>query len=170
MTHQKWCIVQLYGGGLSLEDLANVTFITGSRTGNESIINTALSFYGQVGGEPFWTWWGYSSRVDWCAIFVSYCMNLWGHSEVCYQSCKDGGVPYFQGLGQWADGSFTDLAAGDVIFFDWEGDGIANHTGLVIGTDGTYVYTIEGNSCDACRIKQYELGSGVILGYGLMNY
>jgi len=40
----------------------------------------------------------------------------------------------------------------------------------VIGTDGERVYTVEGNSGDACKIKSYPLGSSVIRGYGLMNW
>ena len=75
-----------------------------------------------------------------------------------------------QGEGRWASGGYTDLVAGDVIFFDWNGDGKAQHTGLVIGTDGEYVYTVEGNSGDTCRTKKYEINSSVIMGYGLMNY
>lgn len=163
-------VSQVYGGGLTMEDLTGVTWVNGSRAGNQAIIDLALSQVGQVGGQPYWSWYGYSTRVEWCACFVSWCMNKTGHSEVKYSSCQYGGVPYFQGQGRWANGGFSDLAAGDVIFFDWELDGQANHTGLVIGTDGTYVYTVEGNSGDACRMKKYELGSSVVMGYGLMNY
>jgi hypothetical protein len=97
-------------------------------------------------------------------------MNNNGHSEVRFSSCNYGGVPYFKNNGRWANGGYTDLVAGDVIFFDWNGDGKAQHTGIVIGTDGTKVYTVEGNSGDACRLKEYSINSGVILGYGLMNY
>ena len=93
-----------------------------------------------------------------------------GHSEVRYASCQYGGVPYFSDAGRWASGGYTDLVAGDVIFFDWDGDGTADHTGLVIGTDGTSVYTVEGNSGDTCKTKKYALNSSVILGYGLMNW
>jgi len=42
--------------------------------------------------------------------------------------------------------------------------------GIVIGTDGTNVYTVEGNSGNACKIKSYPLNSSVIRGYGLMNW
>lgn len=159
-----------YGGGLTMEDLSGVTWINGSRISNQAIIDLALSQVGQVGGQPYWYWYGFSSRVEWCACFVSWCMDKQGHSEVRYASCQSGGVPYFQSLGQWARGGYTDLVAGDVIFFDWNGDGEAQHTGLVIGTDGEYVYTVEGNSGDTCRTKKYLINSNVILGYGLMNY
>lgn len=163
-------VSQDYGGGLTMEDLSGVEWVNGTRVGNQAIIDLALSQVGQVGGQPYWSWYGFSSRVAWCACFVSWCMNQVGHSEVRYASCQYGGVPYFQGAGRWANGGYTDLVAGDVIFFDWDGDGKANHTGLVIGTDGSYVYTVEGNSGDTCKTKKYAINSSVILGYGLMNW
>lgn len=163
-------VSQDYGGGLTMEDLSGVQWVNGSRVGNQAIIDLALSQVGQVGGQPYWSWYGFSSRVEWCACFVSWCMNQVGHSEVRYASCQYGGVPYFSDAGRWASGGYTDLVAGDVIFFDWDGDGTADHTGLVIGTDGTSVYTVEGNSGDTCKTKKYALNSSVILGYGLMNW
>jgi len=163
-------VAELYGGGLTMQDLSGVTWVDGSRVGNQVIIDTALTQVGQVGGQPYWSWYGFSSRVEWCACFVSWCMNQVGHSEVRYASCHWGGIPYFESVGRYASGGYTDLVAGDVIFFDWEGDGLANHTGLVIGRDDQYVYTVEGNSGDTCRTKKYALNSSVIMGYGLMNW
>lgn len=159
-----------YGGGLTTEDLAGVVWVNGSRSGNQTIINIALSQVGQVGGQPFWSWYGYSTRVEWCACFLSWCMNQVGHGEVKFSSCHYGGMPYFQGISQWVNGGYTDLAAGDVIFFDWQGDGVVDHTGLVIGTDGSYVYTVEGNSGDTCKIKKYSISTSVIIGYGIMYW
>lgn len=54
--------------------------------------------------------------------------------------------------------------------FDWDLDGSADHVGLVIGRDGNRVYTVEGNSGDACKIKSYPLDYACIKGYGLMNW
>ena len=56
------------------------------------------------------------------------------------------------------------------IFFDWDLDGSADHVGIVVGTDGSRVYTVEGNSGDACKIKSYDLNYQSIKGYGLMNW
>ena len=49
-------------------------------------------------------------------------------------------------------------------------DGVADHVGLVLGRDGSRVYTVEGNSGDACKIKSYPLDYACIKGYGLMNW
>ncbi len=162
-----------FGGGYGAStDLSGVEFIEGSRVGNQALIDIALSQEGQVGGQPYWSWYGFNSRVEWCACFVSWVFNQAGYSEPKFASCTWGGMPWFTGKGQFASGNYTDLVAGDVIFFNWSGNqsGGADHVGLVIGTDGTKVYTVEGNSGDSCKVKSYPLNSSVIRGYGLMNY
>ena len=48
----------------------------------------------------------------------------------------------------------------------------ASHTGIVVGCDGEYVYTIEGNSSNAVRERKYKIGSssyGKISGWIRMN-
>ena len=71
---------------------------------------------------------------------------------------------------QWGGRDYANIAPGDAIFFDWDLDGSADHVGLVVGTDGSRVYTVEGNSGDACKIKSYPLTYECIKGYGLMNW
>ena len=159
-----------YGSGLGISDLSGVKWTNGSREGNKKLIDLALTQEGQVGGEPYWRFMNFSSRVEWCACFVSWCMYNAGDPNVKFAHCQNQGIPYFKSVGRWAAGNFKDLAPGDVIFFDWKADGIADHVGLVIGTDDKFVYTIEGNSGDVCRIRQYDLDSTVIAGYGLMNW
>ena len=41
--------------------------------GSDDIVAVALSQVGNVGGQPYWSWYGFSSRVEWCACFVSWC-------------------------------------------------------------------------------------------------
>jgi cell wall-associated NlpC family hydrolase len=163
----------IFGGGTNNSapstDLSGVRFQNGTRVGNQNTVNIAKDQVGNVGGQPYWSWYGFNSRVEWCACFVSWCLNQAGYSEPKFASCNSQGVPWFRDHGQWANGNYKDLAPGDVIFFDWEGDGSADHVGIVIGTDGERVYTVEGNSGDSCRIRDYDLNSNVIMGYGLMN-
>ena len=142
---------------------------TGTRRGNEEVAAIALSQVGQVGGYPYWSWYGFSSRVEWCACFVSWCYAQVGLSEPRFSGCTSGGMAWFQSHGQWADRNYADIAPGDAIFFDWDGSGNADHVGIVVGVDETRVYTVEGNSGnDACNYKSYLRGSSVIRGYGLM--
>jgi len=165
---------QLYGGGMSLEDISGVIWVNGSRVGCQDIVDHALSQVGNVGGQPYWSYYGFSNRVAWCACFVHWVMNTGGYGDEYAQSANNAYCPtlnaWFVNAGRWADSSFRDIVPGDTIFFDWEGDGRANHIGIVIGRDDTYVYTVEGNSGDAVKVKQYSLTSSVIKGYGLMNY
>ncbi|MBS4860895.1 MAG: CHAP domain-containing protein, partial [Eubacterium limosum] len=49
--------------------------------GDGEIVTVALSQVGNVGGEPYWSWYGFGSRVEWCACFVSWCANECGYIE-----------------------------------------------------------------------------------------
>ena len=44
----------------------------GYKSGGEDIVSVALSQLGNEGGQPYWSWYGFNSRVEWCACFVSY--------------------------------------------------------------------------------------------------
>ena len=164
----------LFGGGSpdtsGSEDLSGVQFINGTRPGNPQLVELAKSQVGNVGGYPYWSWYGFDSRVEWCACFVSWCYNQAGKSELRFAGCEWQGVPWFQSHGQWGARGYENIAPGDAIFFDWDLDGTADHVGIVVGTDGSRVYTVEGNSGDACKIKSYDLNYQSIKGYGLMNW
>ena len=137
---------------------------------DDAIVKVALSQVGNVGGEPYWSWYGFNSRVEWCACFVSWCYGQSGRTEPRFAGCQSQGVPWFQSHGQWGARGYENIAPGDAIFFDWDLDGSADHVGIVVGTDGSRVYTVEGNSGDACKIKSYDLNYQSIKGYGLMNW
>ena len=164
----------IFGGGSpdtsASEDLSGVDFVNGTRPGNTAIVELAKQQVGNVGGRPYWSWYGFSSRVEWCACFVSWCYGQMGLSEPRFAACQSQGIPWFTSHGQWGARGYENIAPGDAIFFDWDLDGSADHVGLVIGTDGQRVYTVEGNSGDACKIKSYPLDYACIKGYGLMNW
>ena len=164
----------IFGGGSPdmgiSEDLTGVEFVNGSRPGNPAVVDIAKSQVGNVGGQPYWSWYGFGSRVEWCACFVSWCYGQMGLSEPRFAGCQSQGVPWFQSHGQWGARGYANIAPGDAIFFDWDLDGSADHVGIVVGTDGSRVYTVEGNSGDACKIKSYDLNYECIKGYGLMNW
>ena len=164
----------IFGGGSpdtgASEDLSGVQLVNGTRPGNTAIVELAKRQAGNVGGRTFWSWYGFNSRVEWCACFVSWCYGQAGLSEPRFAGCQSQGVPWFQSRGQWGARGYENIAPGDAIFFDWDLDGSADHVGIVIGTDGSRVYTVEGNSGDACKIKSYDLNYQCIKGYGLMNW
>ena len=164
----------IFGGGSAdtsdSESLAGVEFVNGTRPGNQAVVDIAKSQVGNVGGQPYWSWYGFTSRVEWCACFVSWCYGQMGLSEPRFAACQSQGIPWFQSHGQWGGRDYANIAPGDAIFFDWDLDGSADHVGIVVGTDGSRVYTVEGNSGDACKIKSYSLTYEYIKGYGLMNW
>ena len=144
----------------------------GIYTEDGEIVSVALSQVGNVGGEPYWSWYGFNSRVEWCACFVSWCANECGYIDAGvvpkFAGCIQGSN-WFKERGLWQDGSFTP-SAGHIIFFDWEGDGETDHVGIVERVENGTVYTVEGNSGNACKQNSYSIGSSVIYGYGTPAY
>ena len=140
--------------------------------GNQAIVEVALTQLGNQGGQPYWSWYGFNSRVEWCACFVSWCADQCGYIESGlvpkFAGCVDG-ANWFKSNGKWQDRTY-EPKVGDIIFFDWEGDGTTDHVGIVEKCENGTVYTVEGNSGDACRQRQYTVGSRNIYGYGIPAY
>lgn len=140
--------------------------------GNQAIVEVALTQLGNEGGQPYWSWYGFDGRVEWCACFVSWCAEQCGYLDSGivpkFAGCVDG-ANWFKGNGQWQDRNY-EPTAGTIIFFDWENDGETDHVGIVEKCENGVVYTVEGNSGDACRQNQYSVGSSSIYGYGIPAY
>lgn len=151
----------------------------GISVGDGEIVTVALSQVGNVGGQPYWSWYGFDGRVEWCACFVSWCANECGYIDSGvvpkFAGCV-GGVQWFKDREQWLDGS-AEPAPGMIIFFDWNNkgssgpqDGQSDHVGIVEKVENGIVYIVEGNSGDTCRQNQYPVGHYEILGYGVPQY
>ena len=155
-----------FGTDIDPEEFSQILATTAS-----DMVAIAQSQIGQTGGQPYWSWYGFGSRVEWCAIFVSWCANQCGYLDAGilpkFASCGVG-VKWFQNRGQWLPGSATP-EPGMVIFFQWYGSDslIADHVGIVEKVEGGRVYTIEGNSNDQVRRNSYPIGYGEIKGYGV---
>lgn len=138
--------------------------------GNQQIVSIALAEVGTASGEKYWSWYGFSSEVEWCACFVSWCGDQAGLIDSGampkFSLCADG-VTWFQSQGKWQDPGSTP-AAGWLVFFDWDGDGTSDHVGIVESCENGTVRTIEGNSSDMVRRNQYSAGSSSIQGYGIL--
>ncbi len=83
--------------------------------------------------EPYWFWYGFSGRVEWCACFASWCANECGYIDTGVIPKFAGCVPgaeWFKEHGQWEERDFIP-DAGQIIFFDGEGDGETDHVGIV---------------------------------------
>lgn len=149
----------------------------GFGTGDGEIVAVALSQVGNIGGQPYWSWYGFSYRVDWCAIFVSWCADQCGYIDTGvmpkFAGCVQGSQ-WFKDRGRWQDRSY-EPQPGDVIFYDWDDpggfsgpqDGIPDHVGIVEKVENGRVYTVEGNSGDKCAQRSYPVGYYEIWGYGI---
>ena len=140
--------------------------------GNAAMVAVAQSQIGNIGGAPYWSWWGLDYRVEWCAIFVSWCADQCGHLDAGVLPKMEGVRPYvdwFIERGQWQGRDYEPIP-GDIIFFDWESDGLADHVGIVEKVENGLIYTIEGNTGDVCAERRYTLGSAPVYGFGLPLY
>ena len=151
----------------------------GIGVGDGEIVVVALSQLGNVGGQPYWSWYGFNSRVEWCACFVSWCANECGYLDAGVIPRTAGcisGSDWFKDRGLWQDNSY-EPRPGDIIYFDWDNkgnsgpqDGLADHVGIVEKVENGLVYTVEGNSGDSCRENRYAIGHYEIYGYGTPAY
>ena len=151
-------LIQHYGVRTPYIDLVDNVWVALTQEGN--------------GGDPYWSWYGFSSRVEWCACFVSWCADQCGYIEsgvIPKFSLCSSGMEWFESRGQFMDGSYVPTS-GDLIFFDWGNDGNIDHVGIVESVvDGT-VYTVEGNSGDKVVRRDYPIGYEQIEGYGVACY
>ncbi|HHU55141.1 MAG TPA: CHAP domain-containing protein [Acholeplasmataceae bacterium] len=138
------------------------------------IVEIGLAEEGYVEEGPdnenkYGVWYQYEN-VAWCAIFVSWCANEAGIGTdiiTRYCLCSEA-VRWFQKQGNYKFRGEYEPITGDIIFF--QSGGNISHTGIVVDCDGTYVYTIEGNTSNSVRQRTYRLTDTYIHGYGVPNY
>lgn len=161
-------IVMVFSSSMAVigndDDLADVP-------ADGSIVEVAQSQLGNRGGRPYWSWYGFADHVDWCACFVSWCADRCGYIEKNifpkFSYCQDGANWFIQKQ-QWYRKSIRPKP-GMIIFFDWDGNGVADHVGIVKSCKDNMVRTIEGNSGDMCKENQYAVGNEMIMGYGMVE-
>jgi hypothetical protein len=145
----------------------------GIHNGSEDIVAVAISQIGNVNGDPYWSWYGFGSRVEWCATFVSWCANECGYIDAGiipkFAACQTQGIPWFRSRGLWQEPGYVPTP-GDIIFFDWGQDGTSDHVGIVEYVEGDVVHTVEGNTSNSVARRTYRLDSNSICGYGVPMY
>lgn len=138
------------------------------RGSNARIVEIAKSQIGNIGGEKYWSWYGFESRVEWCAIFVSWCAQQSGDLNITVPRFAgvDSGMAWYKEKNSWRNSDYVP-SPGDVVFFDWDLDNDPDHVGIVEKVEDNKLYTIEGNSNDKCRNKVYDIFSFYIFGFGV---
>ena len=108
------------------------------------------------------------SAYPWCCVFVWWVFKECGLSNLFYGGQKTAYCPtavsWFKNQGLWHTSGYQ---PGDVIFFSWKNNGVADHVGIVESVNGSKVTCIEGNAGNAVsRIVR----SSNILGVGRPSY
>lgn len=119
----------------------------------KSVIDIAAAEIGYAENPPgtnrtkFGKWFGLNG-VAWCGIFVSWAYHHAGYplGNIGYRKGFAGcmtAVSHFRKAGKIT----TDPQPGDIVFFDWTGDGTFDHTGIFVRKiNDTHFETIEGNT------------------------
>ena len=84
-------------------------------------VEVAKKWLGNEGGEKFWRYMGFGGRVSWCANECNYVAT----GIVPAHALCDDGISWFESRNQWKDGNYKP-SPGDVIYFDWDRNGIDN--------------------------------------------
>ena len=124
--------------------------------------------------EPNWP-----AETPWCACFISWALK---QAEVPNNTGRENwyaDVDYFMAdfvktidpIGQWTWQEYvndpdTQIQAGDLVFFDWEGGNDPEHVGVVLLANDQFIYTIEGNSAGLVAMRMYDVEDEAIIGYG----
>ena len=111
--------------------------------GNGAMVAVSQAEIGNSGGMKYCEWYGYNYRVEWCAIFVSWVADQCGYLDAGVLPKTAGVRPYvdwFIERGQWQSRDY-EPSPGDIIFFDWESDGLADHVGIVEKVENGLIYT-----------------------------
>ena len=140
--------------------------------GNTAIVAVAQTQLGNEGGLKYCEWYGYSYRVEWCVIFVGWCAEQCGYLDEGVLPKMEGVLPlvdWFRERDQWQYRDY-EPNPGDLIFYDWENDGIADHVGIVERVENGLIYSVEGNVDDRCIENSHYIGTVSIYGFGLPQY
>ena len=131
------------------------------KTLGEKAFEYALQFLGYREGfdndNKFGAFFGINHN-PWCGCFVSYSYTKVGHYLF---------LPYVPNIVSWARAGLHGLyevkepKKGDLVCFDWQGDGLYDHVALVESFDGTTIHTLEGNTLPPDGVGDQGNGGGV---------
>ena len=116
---------------------------------------------------------GYTLRESdpWCAAFVSAAAAGAGLTELIFPECSCPRMAaLYKAAGRWEEVDFAVPKPGDVVFYDWDGDRVSDHVGLVTTLEGEQLTVVEGNKSDAVGLRRISLDSPHICGYGQPAY
>ncbi|MFL2140878.1 CHAP domain-containing protein [Ruoffia sp. FAM 20857] len=126
-----------------------------------------IDAYNQVRPVPV----GYMVKYsdDWCDAFVSFIADKTQTSELIGRECGvQRHINIFEKLGIWRGKEFPKM--GDVVTFDWDSNGWADHIGFVEKVENNQITTIEGNSNGRVERNTFLWNDKRIKGYARPKY
>ncbi|MFF4818073.1 peptidoglycan-binding protein [Kitasatospora sp. NPDC001309] len=124
----------------------------------------------------FGKWYG-DNNEPWCDQWISYCAAMSGNADVIgkFEYCPSH-VNWFKARGQWSEYP----KVGAIVFYDWDGDYVADHVGIVVSFTDSTITTYEGNTSsgnagsqgngDGCYQRTRPRKVRQVLGYGYPSY
>lgn len=116
---------------------------------------------------------GYNYRIEWCACFISWLAEKLGITDIIPvdMSCNSQ-ISKFKNMGVWhTDRNFQ---SGDIVYYDWDISGDADHVGIIEKVNGMSLTVIEGNNGnypnDRVRRREISSSSSLIFGYARPKY
>ena len=116
---------------------------------------------------------GYNSRIPWCACFISWLATKLDITNIIPvdMSCNSQ-IAKFKNLGVWH--TDRNIQSGDILYYDWDSSGDADHVGIVEKVSGNALTVIEGNNGnypnDRVRRREINRNSSLIFGYARPKY
>lgn len=117
------------------------------------------------------------SNDDWCAVFVSVCSIQCSATDIIPTECGcQRMIDLFKKKGSWQENESITPKAGDIIFYDWQDNGVgdnqgwSDHVGIVEKVSGGMITTIEGNYGDRVTRRTIKVNAKTIRGYGIPKY
>ena len=114
---------------------------------------------------------------EWCATFVSAVAVKLGYTDIIPTECScDRMIALFKKMGCWIEDENRTPNAGDIIFYDWQDNGIgdnkgsSDHVGIVEKVSGGQIHVIEGNKGQAVARRYLKINGKFIRGYGVPKY
>ncbi len=162
--------------GLGVNWAENVAAVANSQLGyTESTKNYEVNEDGSLRGYTrYGAWYGTPYGDDWSAMFASFCLNYAGvpQSAVPYGFVSCYWLESMQNSGLYRSAAECSPQAGYIVFFDTNGDGIVDHTGVVTEVTGDAtslsIKTVEGDVSGKVAACSYVSGDGRIIGYGML--
>ena len=145
----------------------------------ESVKNYEVAENGDVKGYTRYGDWYGNCYGDWCAMFVSFCLDYAKVDDFPQEAGCQNWIGKIKNLetseyNAWQEATEEYIPEkGNIIFFNWDSEADSDHVGIVVdvkvdAAGSAKITTIEGNASDTVKYKEYDHTNGTIMGYGIL--